>query len=185
MRTRRAILPDAEAIHHLISNYSGDGTLLPRSLPEVSENVRDFVVAEHRGQIIGCGALHLYGTHLTEIRSICVSPKAKGKGAGAALVKALLAEAEYHHVETVCLFTRIPDFFAQYGFRVATREELPDKIYKDCLNCPRLHACDEVAMVRGELPNKAVLGLIPVIIPAPQPTYSLVRRAMRSNRAAQ
>jgi amino-acid N-acetyltransferase len=38
------------------------------------------------------------------------------------------------------------------GFSVARREELPDKIYKDCLHCPSLYACDEIAMVRGPLP---------------------------------
>ena len=48
MRTRDAILPDAEKIHELISSYSGDGTLLPRNFAEICENVRDFVVLEHR-----------------------------------------------------------------------------------------------------------------------------------------
>ena len=167
MLTRRAILTDALQIHELIANYSHDGTLLPRSLPEICENVRDFVVAvnEDDGQIFGCGALHLYGTHLTEVRSICVSPAAKGRGAGAAVVTALLQEAELHQVGCVCLFTRIPEFFAKFGFRVAQREELPDKIYKDCLKCPRLHACDEIAMVRGELPKVAILGQYPASVP--------------------
>src|SRR5271156_6484169 len=74
MRTRKAILPDAQHIHELISAYSADGTLLPRTLAEICENVRDFVVLEDDGRIIGCGALHLYGTHLAEIRSITVAP---------------------------------------------------------------------------------------------------------------
>src|ERR1700692_4619568 len=74
MRTREAILPDSQRIHDLIAAYSGDGTLLPRSLAEICENVRDFVVLEEGDEIIGCGALHLYGTHLAEIRSITVSP---------------------------------------------------------------------------------------------------------------
>jgi len=158
MRTRKAILPDAQAIHHLISAYSGDGTLLPRTLPEICENIRDFVVLEEDdGQIIGCGALHLYGTHLAEIRSITVAPGEQGKGGGSRLVKALMAEAKRHQVDCICLFTRKPDFFAGQGFRVAQREDLPDKIYKDCHVCPRLHCCDEVAMVRGELPKFAIL----------------------------
>src|SRR5580700_97498 len=80
MRTRKAILPDAKHIHELISAYSGDGTLLPRTLAEICENVRDFVVLENEGRIIGCGALHLYGTHLAEIRSITVGPRAQGNG---------------------------------------------------------------------------------------------------------
>ena len=68
MRTRRAVLPDAESIHALIAHYSHDGTLLPRTLNEVCENVRDFTVVVDRGRIVGCGALHLYGMHLTEVR---------------------------------------------------------------------------------------------------------------------
>ncbi|HUR36854.1 MAG TPA: N-acetyltransferase [Terriglobales bacterium] len=158
MHTRRATLPDVEQIHDLIHGYSEVGTLLPRSLAELCENVRDFIVVEDgQGRIVGCGALHLYGRHLTEIRSIAVIPEVKGQGGGRLLVEALLSEAEHHHVNCVCLFTRIPDFFSHFGFRVAKREELPDKIYKDCVNCPKLHACDEIAMVRGELPKFAIL----------------------------
>src|SRR3954453_23110780 len=157
MRTRKAILPDAGHIYELISAYSGDGTLLPRTLPEICENVRDFVVLEDEGSIIGCGALHLYGTHLAEIRSITVAPPAQGKGGGGRLVKALLSEARRQQVHCICLFTRKPDFFAAQGFLVVQREDLPDKIYKDCHACPRFNCCDEVAMIRGELPKFAIL----------------------------
>ncbi len=146
MRTRKAILPDAGHIHELIAGYSGDGTLLPRTLAEICENVRDFVVLEDDGRIIGCGALHLYGTHLAEIRSITVAPWAQGRGGGGRLVKALMAEAKRHRVDCICLFTRKPDFFAGQGFTVAQREDIPDKIYKDCHACPRFHCCDEVAL---------------------------------------
>jgi amino-acid N-acetyltransferase len=157
MRTREALLPDAEQIHALIAAYSGDGTLLPRTLAEICENVRDFVVLEHAGQIFGCGALHLYGPHLAEIRSITVDPAYQGGGGGRKLVKALLAQAEKHGVTCVCLFTRIPQFFSRLGFTTAEHRDLPDKIHKDCYKCPRLHRCDEVAMIRGELPTFAIL----------------------------
>ena len=157
MRTRKAILPDAERIHELICGYSGDGTLLPRSLAEICENVRDFVVLEDERLIVGCGALHLYGTHLAEIRSITVAPFAQGRGGGGLLVKALMAEAKRHRVDCICLFTRSPEFFARQGFAVAQRDDLPDKIYKDCHVCPRFHCCDEVAMVRGKIPTFAIL----------------------------
>jgi amino-acid N-acetyltransferase len=151
--TRNAILPDVEHIHAIIAPYAEKGTLLPRTVPELSENVRDFVVAENDGTIIGCGALHLYGMHLAEIRSIAVAPEEKGLGAGRKLVEALLEEAKRHQANCVCLFTRIPDFFAHMGFTVARREELPDKIYKDCVHCPNLTCCDEIAMVRGPIPQ--------------------------------
>jgi amino-acid N-acetyltransferase len=157
MRTREALLPDAEQIYALIAAYSSDGTLLPRTLAEICENVRDFVVLEHAGQILGCGALHLYGPHLAEIRSITVDPTYQGGGGGRKLVKTLLAQAEKHGVTCVCLFTRIPQFFSRLGFTTAEHRDLPDKIHKDCYQCPRLHRCDEVAMIRGELPTFAIL----------------------------
>jgi amino-acid N-acetyltransferase len=156
---RQARLQDAVNIFELVNSLSGDGTLLRRSYSEICENVRDFSVAESEsGIFLGCGALHLYGPHLAEVRSIVVKPEAKGQGAGGRILQALLGEAAVQGVASVCLFTRMPDFFGHFGFRIADRTTLPDKIYKDCQACPRLYACDEVAMVRGPLPKIAVLG---------------------------
>jgi amino-acid N-acetyltransferase len=154
MYARNATLPDAFAIEQLIQVHVADGTLLPRSLAEICENIRDFIVVEHEGEIIGCGALHLYGMHLAEIRSITVTAKANGRGAGRVLIDALLKEAKRQSVTCVCLFTRIPGFFGQMGFLVVEKEALPDKLHKDCLKCPRLHACDETAMYLGTLPKR-------------------------------
>jgi amino-acid N-acetyltransferase len=157
LRTRAAILPDVEHIHAIIEPYAHQNTqvLLPRSVPELCENVRDFIVAEDNGRIVGCGALHLYGMHLAEIRSIAVSPQSKGLGVGRAMVAALLEESHRQAVTCVCLFTRTPEFFGHLGFQVAQREMLPDKIYKDCITCPRLNDCDEIAMVIGAIPTNS------------------------------
>jgi amino-acid N-acetyltransferase len=162
LRTRVATLPDVEHIHAIIEPYAREGTLLPRSIAELCENVRDFVVAENAGHILGCGALHLYGTHLAEIRSIAVSPQSKGHGIGRALVEALMAESRRHTVTCVCLFTRTPDFFTHLGFETARRDLLPDKVYKDCVHCPRLTDCDEIAMVKGTFQRIPTACEIPV-----------------------
>jgi amino-acid N-acetyltransferase len=159
----KARIQDAEDIFNLVNSLSSDGTLLRRSYAEICENIRDFTVV-HRATpagettFLGCGALHLYGPHLAEVRSIVVKPEFRGLGAGDDILEALIAEAEEHRILSVCLFTRIPDYFEHLGFRVAERNAMPDKIYKDCQICPRLYACDEVAMVRGPLPKVAVLG---------------------------
>lgn len=159
IRVHKAHLQDARNVFDLVNSLSGDGTLLRRSYAEICENIRDFtVVEEENGTFLGCGALHLYGPHLAEVRSIVVKPDSKGLGAGGLLLQALVDEAEEHAVLSVCLFTRIPEFFEHFGFRVAERDAMPDKIYKDCQTCPRLYACDEVAMVRGPLPKVAMLG---------------------------
>ena len=152
IRTRKATLPDAASIHGLILGYSREGTLLPRTLSEICENVRDFTVVEYRGEIIGCGALHLYGPHLAEVRSIAVAKEAQGHGAGSKLIAALLEESQSHKVSQVCLFTRSPQFFGKLGFVEVPHAMLPDKIFKDCQLCPRFrNGCDEIAMVHGGL----------------------------------
>ena len=160
MLVRKARLQDATNIYELVNSLSGDGTLLRRVFAEICKNVRDFTIAESEaGIFLGCGALHLYGPHLAEVRSIVVRPEAKGQGAGGKLLQALLEEAEDHGVGCVCLFTRIPDFFFRYGFReVEDRAALPDKVFKDCQNCPRLYRCDEIAMARGQVPRVSILG---------------------------
>src|ERR1700733_7542993 len=131
MEIRKARLQDASNIYELVNSLSSDGTLLRRAFAEICENVRDFTVAE----------------------------SAQGKGTGGLLLQSLLDEAEQHGVGCVCLFTRIPDFFFKHGFRVVEdRTALPDKIYKDCQNCPRLYRCDEVAMARVQIPRVSILG---------------------------
>jgi amino-acid N-acetyltransferase len=168
IRVHKAHLQDARNIFDLVNAHSHDGTLLRRSYAEICENIRDFTVAyrtvenpdthQPEEEFLGCGALHLYGPHLAEVRSIVVREDRRGLGAGDLILEALIAEGEEHQVMSVCLFTRIPEYFEHLGFRVADRDAMPDKIYKDCQTCPRLYACDEVAMVRGPLPKVAVLG---------------------------
>jgi amino-acid N-acetyltransferase len=137
-----------------VNSLSHDGTLLHRAFGEICENVRDFYVAEtSTEEFCGCGALHIYGPHLAEVRSIVVVPEAQASGTGGLLLHALMEEADEHGIPSVCCFTRIPEFFHRHGFEIAEREAIPDKIRKDCVVCPRFHACDEVAMVRGPLPS--------------------------------
>lgn len=80
MLVRKARLQDATNIYELVNSLSQDGTLLRRVFAEICENVRDFTVAESEaGVFLGCGALHLYGPHLAEVRSIVVKPEAKSQ----------------------------------------------------------------------------------------------------------
>lgn len=153
MRVRKALLTDAGAIHGLLFEHSRNGALLPRALVDIYENIRDFTVLENTRGILGCGALHFYGMHLAEVRSIAVWTRLKGRGLGRRIVRALLREAHQHRILCVCLFTRTPGFFSKLGFAEVKRGQLPDKVYKDCVNCPRLNDCDEIAMIRGKLPD--------------------------------
>ncbi len=39
------------------------------------------------------------------------------------------------------------EFFRRQGFRVIDRSKLPEKVWRECIACPRAEACDEIAMV--------------------------------------
>jgi amino-acid N-acetyltransferase len=154
LRTRKAQLQDARAIHQLIESFTNDGILLHRSYTEICENIRTFTIVENVShQFLGCAALHVYGQHLAEIRSIVVHSDTKGHGAGGLLVRALLDQAETSGIHCVCLFTRIPTFFEHFRFRAVAHQALRDKVLKDCMHCARRNACDEIAMAIGELPD--------------------------------
>ena len=166
MRTRPARLQDAPAIYQLIESFTHDGTLLPRAYAEICKNIYTFTIVETESSgFIGCAALHIYGPHLAEVRSIVVRPGATGHGAGSLLIRSLLHQANELGITCVCLFTRIPAFFEHFHFSTANRHSLRDKVLKDCSHCARRNACDETAMVIGEPPP----NLSPANLPNSQP----------------
>ena len=160
MLVRKARLQDATNIYELVNSLSHDGTLLRRVFAEICENVRDFTVAESdSGVFLGLRRTASLWTASGRGPVDCRAPRGQRPGRGCEPASALLDEAEDHGIGCVCLFTRIPDFFFRYGFRVVEdRAAIPDKVFKDCQNCPRLYRCDEVAMARGQVPKVSILG---------------------------
>lgn len=143
---RKALLKDVGPLLKLINEYAAQGIMLPRTEFELAENIRDFTVAAVGDEVAGCGALHFYGPRSAEVRSLAVHPAWKGHGLGRRLVEALEEEAREHGIRTLFAFTYIPDFFARLGFSEVDRRKLPSKVWKDCLRCPKLQCCDEIAM---------------------------------------
>jgi amino-acid N-acetyltransferase len=132
----------------LIDSAVGDNAVLPRTLIELCESVRDFHVCEEDGQIIGCCALHVDMQNLAEVRSIVVRDDRRGAGMGVAMLRACLKEAAVLEVAQVYALTRSPGFFEREGFVVIDKHELPSKVFRDCVRCPKFPDCDEVAVIR-------------------------------------
>ena len=58
-----------------------------------------------------------------------------------------------------CLYVYdTPQFFAKVGFTKTTIEALPEKIRKDCDNCPKRERCDEVAYEYNFGPEKSLIA---------------------------
>ena len=142
---RKPTLKDAPGIQKLIQHYAERKFLLPRTVSQVAEDLRDFVICERDGQIVGCGALHLW-TDLAEIRSVAVAEGSWRLGIGTTLVNACIAEAKVLGVKTIFVLTYQPDFFERLGFRRIGKDKFPHKIWVDCANCPQFPNCTEVAL---------------------------------------
>ncbi len=147
MIIRRATTDDGIQIHALISQFANQELMLPRPLLSIYENIRDFYVAEVDGRIAGCSGLHFTWSDMAEVRSLAVHPDFGGRGVGRALVEANVQEAREHGLVQVYAFTYVKDFFEKMGFRVVPHEEMPRKVWMDCVNCHKFNCCDEVAMV--------------------------------------
>jgi amino-acid N-acetyltransferase len=143
---RRARMNDARAIHDLIEPYALSGEMLPRSMTQIYEQLRDFLVFDDGRRILGVVALHFSWEGLAELRSLAVTPEAAGKGVGSRLVAAVLDEARAFDIRRVFTLTYRPTFFARFAFQQVEKEIFPQKIWKDCLHCRYSSDCKEIAM---------------------------------------
>ena len=148
---RKARFQDAETIYNLIYDYAQKGEMLARSRNTIYETMRDMVVAENGdGEVVGVGGLHITWDSLAEVRSIAVSPKYKRHGIGSGIVKELIREGKEMGVKKIFTLTYKPQFFVTLGFREVKKEDLPHKVWKECIDCPKFPDCDETAMILME-----------------------------------
>ena len=148
---RKATFNDIEQIFQIVNDYASDGVMLARSRNTLYETLRDMVVAEdEQGTIVGVGGLHILWDRLAEIRTMAVSPRLTRRGIGAEIVKRLLEEGRKIGVTKFFTLTYKPGFFQTLGFHTVTKETLPPKVWKDCIDCPKFPNCDAIALIREE-----------------------------------
>ncbi len=145
---RKACVGDARAIHSLIDVYARRGEMLRRPIEEIYRFLRDYLVIEEEGEIVGVCALHIYDDELAEIRSLAVAEEWKGRGLGRTLVEKALEEARDLGVKRVFTLTYVPEFFEKLGFSRIDKTLLPQKIWRDCITCKKLPECDEIALIK-------------------------------------
>ncbi len=150
MRIRPARVGDVPAIYELIRTFADRKRMIRRSLGELYEAVREFVVAvDDQGKVLGCAALHVFWDDLAELKCLAVSEEAQGRGLGRRLVEACWEAARELELATVFTLTYEAGFFEKCGYRVIDKAELPHKIWNECVRCPLFPSCHEVALVRS------------------------------------
>ena len=147
---RKALTTDIKDIHALLLAAASSGQLLPRSLSDLYGHTRDFYVLHNpAGELVGCCALSLIWEDLAEIRSLFVHEDLRDKGYGRILVEACLDDARSLGIHRVFTLTYKTGFFAKLDFGIVGKDVLPQKIWADCIHCPKFPDCDEIAMQRS------------------------------------
>ena len=147
---RKARISDVKTIQQLINSCSGQGIVLPRSLSEIYDHLRDYSVYCDGEEETICGtcAIHVCWENLAEIRPLVVREDFLKRGIGKALVESCLTEACELGIHRVFVLTYKEAFFEKAGFRTIDKSDLPHKIWADCVKCAKFPDCDEVAMAK-------------------------------------
>jgi amino-acid N-acetyltransferase len=143
---RKATVADVPQMQKLINHWAAQGLMLPRSLHSLYEHLRDYLVAVHEGEVIGCVALHVSWEDLAEVRSLVVSESHRSQGVGTLLVRAALGEAADLGVHRIFVLTFVKEFFAGFGFEVVDKAKMPHKIWQECIDCIHFPDCGEEAL---------------------------------------
>jgi amino-acid N-acetyltransferase len=144
---RRAYVGDVDAMLELINGFAEQGLMLPKSAAQLYNNLRDFIVVDIDGRIVGCAGLKITWRDLAEIVSLAVAPQFQGRGLGRRLVEPLINDARALGIPTVFTLTYQLPFFAKFGFEIVPKTVLSQKVWQDCQFCPKQACCDETAMV--------------------------------------
>jgi N-acetylglutamate synthase-like GNAT family acetyltransferase len=118
---RKAVASDIPGILDLVRKYPDK--LLPRSSSDYQELLPTTWVVEEKGLIAGCATLEVYSPKIAEIRSVAVHPDFKGKGLGAELVAAAVAEGRRLNIHEIMVVTSSPEYFRSLGFGACLNEK--------------------------------------------------------------
>lgn len=146
---RKAKIEDIKQIQALINSFAKQDLMLPRSLNELYENIRDFWVYEAGNKkVAGCCALHVSWEDLAEIKSLAVVKNKQKEGIGEQLVLACLDEAKQLGAKKIFVLTYQAGYFKKFGFKKIKNSELPHKIWAECINCCKFPNCQEAALMK-------------------------------------
>ena len=144
---RKAKIEDGKAIQKIVNQYAQENKMLPRSLNDLYENIRDFFVyVDDNGIIQGCCAVHIVWENLAEIKAMAVAKDFGGKGIARDLVERCMDEARSLGVSKVFALTYVDGFFKKMGFSIIKRDDLPHKVWRECIHCSKFPDCDEIAV---------------------------------------
>jgi len=133
---RPANTADIRAIRDLIEPLVVSRVLLGKELVMLYEAVQEFMVAVKDGEVVGCGALHVFWENLGEVRTLAVAERDKGQGIGSALLAALEQKASNLGLSQLFCLTFEVDFFSHHGFQPVEEPIVDPDVYVELVRSP-------------------------------------------------
>jgi len=133
---RPANTADIRAIRDLIEPLVVSRVLLGKELVMLYEAVQEFMVAVKDGEVVGCGALHVFWENLGEVRTLAVAKRDKGQGIGSALLAALEQKASNLGLSQLFCLTFEVDFFSHHGFQPVEEPIVDPEVYVELVRSP-------------------------------------------------
>src|SRR5215216_6095009 len=118
---RRANPTDRESVEELL-------TAADLPIDGVADALGDFFVADANAAIVGVVGMEYIGAYGL-LRSTAVDPAWRGRGVARQLVDRIIAEAESRGTRGLYLLTTTAEeYFPAFGFKVTTRDRVPDEV---------------------------------------------------------
>ena len=146
LEIRKPTVKDVPEMQQLINHFAEKDELLPRSLNDLYENIRDFVVLMDGERIIGTCALHVSWEDLAEVKALVIDEEYQGQRLGRKIVEFCIDEARALGLTKAFALTYRPGFFKALGFREVPKSELPHKVWNECIHCVKFPNCGEIAV---------------------------------------
>ncbi len=120
---RGATPDDVSQIAQLIEPFVARKQILPRSIEEIGQLVKNGFVADAGGQVVGFAAIEIYSKKLAELLCLAVSEPYQNRGLGRELVNHCVERARSLNVYEVMAITADEKFFGDCGFHYILPEQ--------------------------------------------------------------
>lgn len=134
---RPARTSDVPSIQALVEPLVQQRILLGKDSVVFYEAIQEFRIAEDdKGNVVGCGALHVMWQDLAEIRTLAVAEEWLHRGVGKALIERLQDDASALGLSRLFCLTFEVAFFTRHGFAPMVEEPLDPAVYAELVRSP-------------------------------------------------
>jgi amino-acid N-acetyltransferase len=115
-------------IWELVSRYTAQGLMLPRTHDQIAINIDNYVVATAGSRVLACAALEEYSPSLAEVSSVAVAESEHGHGLGTDVVLGVERLARARDVAEVFALSLSDGFFLSLDYQPVAISRYPEKL---------------------------------------------------------